>query len=215
VRGTILLLEAARKAKVEQFIFASSSSVYGGNSKVPFHESDPISRTVSPYAATKYAGELMCYTYHHLYGMPITCLRFFTVYGPRQRPEMAIHKFTRLIYEQKPIPFFGNGETARDYTYIDDIMQGVIAAIDHPFDFEVFNLGESSIVTLSELVRSLEEISGRKAILQNLPPQPGDVEITYADISKAAEKLGYAPRTAIRDGLRNFIGWFEGQRGRS
>jgi UDP-glucuronate 4-epimerase len=209
VRGTILLLDLARKTKIEQFIFASSSSVYGGNTKIPFQEDDPINRTVSPYAATKYSGELMCHTYHHLYGIPITCLRFFTVYGPRQRPEMAIHKFTRLIYEGKPIPFFGNGQTARDYTYIADIIQGVLCAIDRPFDFEVFNLGESSAITLSELVRMLEELSGRQAQLQKLPAQPGDVEITYADISKAAAKLGYTPHTPIQDGLTNFIHWFE------
>jgi UDP-glucuronate 4-epimerase len=209
VRGTILLLEFARKVKVEQFIFASSSSVYGGNTKVPFHENDAINRTVSPYAATKYSGELMCHTYHHLYGTPVTCLRFFTVYGPRQRPEMAIHKFTRLIYENQPIPFFGQGQTARDYTYIDDIVQGLVAAIDRPFDFEVFNLGESFTVTLTELVRLLQEISGREAKLEMLPSQPGDVEITYADISKAHEKLGYTPRTSIREGLAKFLTWFE------
>ena len=209
VRATIHLLDLARQRKVAQFVFASSSSVYGGNTKTPFHEDDRISRTVSPYAATKYAGELMCYTYHHLYGIPATCLRFFTVYGPRQRPEMAIHKFTRLIYEGKPIPFFGNGETSRDYTYIDDIIQGVAGAIDHPYDFEVFNLGESFCVTLSELVRLLEETSGRKVRLEELPPQPGDVEITYADISKARQMLHYQPHTPLADGLKKFIQWFE------
>jgi len=209
VRGTLYLLEMAKRYKVEQFVFASSSSVYGGNTKIPFSEEDNISRTVSPYAATKYAGELMCYTYHHLYGIPTTCLRFFTVYGPRQRPEMAIHKFARLIYEGKPIPFFGDGETARDYTYIDDIMQGVLAAIDRPFPFEVFNLGESFCVKLSELVALIEEISRRKAELQRLPNQPGDVEITYADISKARRLLGYNPQTPIRSGLEKFIAWFE------
>ncbi|MBI4475498.1 MAG: GDP-mannose 4,6-dehydratase [Acidobacteria bacterium] len=209
VRGTLYLLEMAKRYKVEQFVFASSSSVYGGNTKIPFSEEDNISRTVSPYAATKYAGELMCYTYHHLYGIPTTCLRFFTVYGPRQRPEMAIHKFARLIYEGKPIPFFGDGETARDYTYIDDIMQGVLAAIDRPFPFEVFNLGESFCVKLSELVALMEEISRRKAELQRLPNQPGDVEITYADISKARRVLGYNPQTPIRSGLEKFIAWFE------
>src|SRR5262249_10565695 len=161
------------------------SSVYGGNTKTPFHEDDRISRTVSPYAATKYAGELMCYTYHHLYGIPITCLRFFTVYGPRQRPEMAIHKFTQLVYEGKTGPFVGNRETSRDYPYIDYIIQGVVAAVDHPFDFEVFNLGESFCVNLHQLVESIENVSGRKARIQQLPPQPGDVEVTYADISKA------------------------------
>jgi UDP-glucuronate 4-epimerase len=209
VRGTIHLLDLARDRKVEQFVFASSSSVYGGNTKTPFQEDDRISRTVSPYAATKYAGELMCYTYHHLYRIPTTCLRFFTVYGPRQRPEMAIHKFTRLIYENKPIPFFGDGQTQRDYTYIDDIIQGVVAAIDHPFDFEVFNLGEAFCVTLGELVRSIEKVSGRTAQIQQLPAQPGDVEITYADIAKARRMLGYEPRTSIMEGLANFVRWFE------
>jgi UDP-glucuronate 4-epimerase len=210
VRATMQLLEAARKHNVGQFVFASSSSVYGGNTKTPFAEDDSISRTVSPYAATKYAGELMCYTYHHLYGIPTTCLRFFTVYGPRQRPEMAIHKFTRLIHEGKPIPFFGDGDTARDYTYIDDIIQGVLAAIDKPFPFEVFNLGESYPVPLSELVRHIEEIAGRKASVDRMPNQPGDVEITYADISKARRLLGYAPRAPIREGIEKFIRWFEG-----
>ncbi len=211
VRGTMNLLEMARQHKVEQFVFASSSSVYGGNTDVPFRETDRIHRTVSPYAATKYAGELMCYTYHHLYGIPTTCLRFFTVYGPRQRPEMAIHKFARLIYDNKPIPFFGDGSTARDYTYIDDIIQGVVAAIDHPLPFEVFNLGESSCVKLSELVDLLGEISGRKVELRRMPAQPGDVEITYADIGKANKLLGYEPRTTIKAGLSRFIEWFEKQ----
>ena len=151
----------------------------------------------------------MCYTYRHLYGIPTTCLRFFTVYGPRQRPEMAIHKFTRLIHEGKPIPFFGDGTTGRDYTYIDDIIQGVVAALDRPFDFEVFNLGESFCINLRELVESIEKVSHRKAELQMLPIQPGDVEITYADISKARQMLGYQPRTSIYDGLRKFVEWFE------
>jgi UDP-glucuronate 4-epimerase len=212
VRGTIMLLECAKKFKVEQFIFASSSSVYGGSAEVPFKEDQCISKTVSPYAATKYAGELMCYTYHHLYGIPSTCLRFFTVYGPRQRPEMAIHKFTRLMYEGKPIPYFGNGATARDYTYIDDIVQGLVAAIDRPFDFEIFNLGESFVVKLSDLIRRMEETSGRKIQLDQMAPQPGDVEFTYADISKARNLLGYAPQTSIVKGLTAFFEWFEKER---
>ena len=208
IKATMYLLELARRHGVKQFVFASSSSVYGANTKVPFSEDDRIDRTVSPYAATKYAGELMCHTYHHLYGIPTTCLRFFTVYGPRQRPEMAIHKFTRAIYEGKPIPFFGDGSTARDYTYINDIIQGVLAAIDRPFPFEVFNLGESSTVTLKQLVELLEEVSGRKALIDYLPSQPGDVEITYADVSKAKTLLGYRPSTSIREGLAKFIEWF-------
>lgn len=209
VRATMQLLELARKYKVDQFVFASSSSVYGGNVNTPFREDDSIRRTVSPYAATKYAGELMCYTYHHLYGIPTTCLRFFTVYGPRQRPEMAIHRFTQLIHDRKPIPFFGNGETARDYTYIDDIIHGLMSAIQRPFPFEVFNLGESSCVKLSELITLLEEVTGLKAELHRMPAQPGDVELTYADISKGRELLGYNPQTLINDGLKKFYSWFK------
>ena len=212
IRGTILLLEFVRKYNVQQFVFASSSSVYGADTEVPFREDARIYRTVSPYAATKYAGELVCYTYHHLYGTPMTCLRFFTAYGPRQRPEMAIHKFTRLIYEDKPIPFYGDGSTARDYTYIDDIIQGVVAAINRPFPFEVFNLGESSAITLKELVREIEVATGRKARLENLPTQPGDVEITFADVSKAARMLDYRPTTPIAKGLRKFVDWFEARK---
>lgn len=208
VRATMHLLELARKHSINQFIFASSSSVYGGNSNTPFREDHNISRTVSPYAATKYAGELMCYTYHHLYGVPTTCLRFFTVYGPRQRPEMAIHRFTELIYRGKPVPFYGGGETARDYTYIDDIIQGILAAIDHPFQFEVFNLGESFCVKLFELVSLLEDVTGRRAELLRLPAQAGDVEITFADISKARRLLAYKPQTSIRNGLKKFVDWF-------
>ena len=183
--------------------------MYGGNINTPLHEDDRINSTVSPYAATKYAGELMCYTYHHLYGIPTTCLRFFSVYGPRQRPEMAIHKFTQHLYEGKPIPFFGTGDTARDYTYIDDIIQGILATIARPFPFEVFNLGESFCVPLSQLVRLIEQVSGRKAELQRMPMQPGDVEITYADISKARRLLDYSPQTPIQAGLKKFITWFE------
>jgi UDP-glucuronate 4-epimerase len=212
VKGTINLLELTRKHKVDHFVFASSSSVYGAITTVPFDEGMKIDRTISPYAATKYAGELMCYTFHHLYGIPTTCLRFFTVYGPRQRPEMAIHKFTSLIYNAQPIPFFGDGSTARDYTYIDDIIRGVLAAADRPYPFEVFNLGESSIVTLSRLVQLIERLSGRTARILALPPQPGDVEITYADVSKARRLLDYQPSVSIETGLERFIQWFEEQR---
>jgi len=208
VEGTINLLELARTHQIEQFVFASSSSVYGASTKVPFSEADKIDCPVSPYAATKFAGELMCYTYHHLYGIPVTALRFFTAYGPRQRPEMAIHKFTRLIYEGKPIPLFGQGGTARDYTYIDDIVQGLLAAIDFSCEYEVFNLGESSTITLINLVRLIEQISAKPARIDFQPSQPGDVEITYADISKARRLLGYRPSTPIEDGLTYFISWF-------
>jgi UDP-glucuronate 4-epimerase len=212
IKGTMNLLELARLHSVEQFVFASSSSVYGANTKVPFSENDRIGLTVSPYAATKYAGELMCHTYHHLYGTPTICLRFFTVYGPRQRPEMAIHKFTQAIYDGRAIPFFGDGSTARDYTYIDDIIQGILGAMASSLAFEIFNLGESSVVTLSELVKTIEELCGRKAMIQRMPSQPGDVEITYADVSKARQLLGYHPTTPIRDGIRRFIQWFEANR---
>jgi UDP-glucuronate 4-epimerase len=209
VRATIELLELAVSRKVEQFVFASSSSVYGANTKLPFSEDDPILRTVSPYAATKYAAELFCHTYHHLHGMPTTCLRFFTVYGPRQRPEMAIHKFARLIYDAQPIPMYGDGSTARDYTYIDDIVAGLVAAIDRPFDFEVINLGESRTVTLAELIGVLETCSGKKATVDRMDMQPGDVEVTYADVRKAARLLDYRPETPIETGIEKFLEWFE------
>jgi UDP-glucuronate 4-epimerase len=208
IKGTLCLLELARQHRISQFVFASSSSVYGANTKTPFSEEDRIDRTVSPYAATKYAGELLCYTYSHLYGIPATCLRFFTVYGPRQRPEMAIHKFAQLIHDGRPIPFYGDGSTARDYTYIDDIIDGIVAALDRPTPYEVFNLGESSTVTLKELVMTLEKVIGKPAIIQRLPSQPGDVEITYADITKARTLLGYNPSTAIADGLKSFNDWY-------
>ena len=209
IKGTMNLLELARSSKVEQFVFASSSSVYGANDKVPFSEEDRIDRTVSPYAATKYAGELMCHTYHHLYGVPTTCLRFFTVYGPRQRPEMAIHKFTRLLHEGNPIPMYGDGSTARDYTYIDDIVAGVLASLDRPFPFEILNLGESATVSLRSLIDTLEQVSGRKPKIELLPLQPGDVTITYADVSKARRLLDYTPSTSIKTGLTLFLRWFE------
>lgn len=209
IRGSMILLELARQHKVQQIVFASSSSVYGATTNIPFTEEDRIHQTISPYAATKYAGELMCHTYHYLYGIPITCLRFFTAYGPRQRPDLAIHTFTRLIYEGKPIPFFGDGSTSRDHTYIDDIIQGVVASIDRPFGFEVFNLGESTTVTLSELVAQIEKACGKKAIIKQLPPPPGDMPVTFADISKARRMLGYKPTTPIDQGLKTFVEWFK------
>jgi len=209
IRGTLELLEQIRVHGVEQLVFASSSSVYGANEKVPFSEEDPILRTISPYAASKYAGELFCHTYHHVYGIPITCLRFFTVYGPRQRPEMAIHKFTRLLYDGRPIPMFGDGSTARDYTYIDDIVAGMLAAVDRPLGFEVINLGESQTVTLRELIEALERVSGRKATIRRQPLQAGDVSVTFADVRKARRLLGYNPGTRIDDGLKAFLEWFE------
>lgn len=214
VRGTIIMLEVARRRPLKTFVFASSSSVYGGLQTVPFSETASLSRPISPYAATKLAGELMCYTYHHLYGLPITCLRLFTVYGPRQRPEMAIHQFVRLIDAGQPVPLFGDGTTRRDFTYIDDIVQGVMAALDRPFPFEVFNLGESDTIELKDLIGVIEQCVGKKACIQAMPAQPGDMPVTYADISKARRSLNYRPTTPVKEGVRLFVDWFRArQRG--
>lgn len=209
VDGTVNLLERAREHQIKQFVFGSSSSVYGINAKVPFSEDDPISQPISPYAATKAAGEFLCHTYTHLYGFRCVCLRFFTVYGPRQRPDLAIHKFARLLSEGKPIPVFGDGTTRRDYTYIDDILAGVRAAIDYSAtDFEVINLGESRTVELRELIALLEKELGVEARIDRQPLQPGDVPQTYADISKARQLLGYDPQTPIEVGIQRFVEWF-------
>jgi UDP-glucuronate 4-epimerase len=213
INGTLNLLEQARKNSVKQFVFGSSSSVYGINAKVPFSEEDPIRQPISPYAATKAAGELLCHTYSHLYDLRSVCLRFFTVYGARQRPDLAIHKFARLISQGKPIPVFGDGKTRRDYTYIDDVIAGIRAAID--FDqtnYEVINLGESRTVELKELISLLEQELGQKAIIDSQPLQPGDVPQTFADIAKARRLLGYDPQTQIEVGIRRFVEWFRGQR---
>ena len=209
VRGTLLLLERIRRSSGCRFIFASSSSVYGSNENVPFREVDDIHHPVSPYAATKRAGELHAYTYHHLYGIPTTCLRFFTVYGPRQRPEMAIHKFVRMTLAGEALPFYGDGTTARDYTYIDDIVSGVLGAIDNCAGYEIYNLGESLTTTLDELVQNIGSALGREVILDRQPMQPGDVVITYADVSKARERLGYAPTTALPEGMLRFVDWYQ------
>jgi UDP-glucuronate 4-epimerase len=212
VTGTLNLLEFARQHNVKQFVFGSSSSVYGINAKVPFSEDDPIRQPISPYAATKGAGELLCHTYSHLYGIRCICLRFFTVYGPRQRPDLAIHKFARLITEGKPIPVFGDGTTRRDYTYVDDIIDGVVAAINYDqSDYEVINLGESRTVELRELIALLEKELDANAIIDRQPPQPGDVPQTFADISKARKLLGYNPQTQIEEGLHSFVDWFRGK----
>lgn len=208
VRGTLILLEELKKRPTTRFVFASSSSVYGSNDKVPFEETDDIHHPVSPYAATKRAGELLCYTHHHLYGIPTTCLRFFTVYGPRQRPEMAIHKFVRAALEKKPIPFYGDGSTRRDYTYVDDIVDGVVRSIDRCDGYEIYNLGESATTSLSELVESIGRVCGVTPILDRQPMQPGDVLITYADVSKARSRLGYAPKIKVADGLERFVRWY-------
>jgi UDP-glucuronate 4-epimerase len=212
VTGTLNLLEFARQHNIKQFVFGSSSSVYGINAKVPFSEDDPIRQPISPYAATKGAGELLCHTYSHLYGIRCICLRFFTVYGPRQRPDLAIHKFARLISEGKPIPVFGDGTTRRDYTYIDDIIDGVAAAINYAeSDYEVINLGESRTVELRELIVLLEKELDAHAIIDRQPPQPGDVPQTFADITRARKLLGYNPQTQIEEGLHRFVDWFRGK----
>jgi UDP-glucuronate 4-epimerase len=211
VAGTAMILETIRKHPVENFVFGSSSSVYGINEKLPFTEEDNLSKPVSPYAATKLAGEQLCFTYHYLYGFPVTCLRFFTVYGPRQRPEMAIHLFARKIRDDQAVIIYGDGESRRDYTFVDDIIDGVVRALDRPFPFEIFNLGESRTVSLEEIVTLLEENLGRKAVIERLPDQPGDVPITYADVSKARDMLGYDPCVPIEEGIRRFAEWFKGK----
>jgi UDP-glucuronate 4-epimerase len=214
VQGTLTLLECAREFGVHRFLFGSSSSVYGNSSHVPFSEEQVELRPISPYAATKLAGEMLAYTYAHLYGLPVICLRFFTVYGPRQRPDLAIHKFTALIEAGKPLPIFGDGSTGRDYTYVDDIVAGVLAALDRTpvvtngTAFEVFNLGNSHPIKLSELVALLERITGRKATRASMPAQPGDVLLTWADITKAKNLLGYQPATPLEEGLKRFVAWY-------
>jgi UDP-glucuronate 4-epimerase len=205
IKGTLNLLEVSRLHPIKQFVFASSSSVYGGNVKIPFSESDPVDSPVSPYAATKKGGELFCYNYHHLYKIPMTCLRFFTVYGPRQRPEMAIHCFARSIRDEKPLPLFGDGTIQRDFTYIEDIIDGITLAIEKPFDYEIFNLGESETHPVNEVIQLLSKYIGKPARINYLPPQPGDMPVTYADISKARKKLGYAPQTSLEQGLFKFV----------
>ncbi len=209
VNGTVNLLELARQHEIKQFVFASSSSVYGINSKIPFSEDDRIYQTISPYAATKAAGEFLCHTFSHLYDIRVVGLRFFTVYGARQRPDLAIHKFSKLISEGKPIPVFGDGTTRRDYTYIEDIIQGVRASIDYDqSNYEIFNLGESQTTELRELIEVLEENLGKKAIIERKPLQPGDVPQTFADISKARKLLNYNPTTKIKEGIPKFVEWF-------
>ena len=210
VEGTTHLLEAARKHGVGRFAFASSSSVYGNLRRVPFREEDDVAEPISPYAATKRAGELICYTFHHLYRLPVACLRFFTVYGPRQRPDLAIHKFTRLIDAGRPIPFFGDGSTSRDYTYVEDIVAGTLAALDRipDYGYRVYNLGGSSPVTLATLVDEIARAVGKPAILDKQPAQPGDVSRTFADVSLAQQELGYDPKVTLSEGLRKFVAWY-------
>jgi UDP-glucuronate 4-epimerase len=212
INGTLNLLQLAREHGVRQFVFGSSSSVYGTNTKVPFNEADPIFNPISPYGATKAGGELLCHAYAYLYQMRIVCLRFFTVYGARQRPDLAIHKFAKLINSGKPIPVFGDGTTRRDYTYIDDIIAGVRAAINYDHTvYEVINLGESRMVELRELISLLENALGKKAEIDWQPMQPGDVPQTFADITKARRLLGYDPQTQIENGIHKFVDWFQQQ----
>ena len=198
VRGTLNLLELARQFQVPHFIFASSSSVYGNQEKIPFSETDPVNEPVSPYAATKKSGEMLCYTYAHLYKIKMTCLRFFTVYGPKGRPDMAPYLFTKALLNNEPIQKFGNGKSKRDYTYIDDIVAGIIKCIEKPFDFEVFNLGNNHPVTLNEFIETLESIIKTKANCISLPIQAGDVSVTYADIAKAKKLLSWEPKISLR-----------------
>lgn len=207
VEGTTHLLEAAVRNGVKKFVFASSSSVYGNNSRVPFSEEDPVEHPISPYAATKRAGELMCSTYSTLYRLPIACLRFFTAFGPRQRPDLAIHKFTRLIREGKPIPFFGDGSMSRDHTFIADIVSGILAALDRCDRYRIYNLGGSSPVSLKTLVEQIEIAVGKKAIIDRRPEQPGDVQRTYADLARSKAELDYEPRVSLAEGLRQFVDW--------
>lgn len=220
VTGTATLLEWARKRSIRTFIFASSSSVYGNNDKVPFAEHDPVDHPISPYAATKKAGEVLCHTYHHLHDMTLLCLRLFTVYGPRQRPDLAIHKFARLIERAEPIPMFGDGTSERDYTFIDDLLQGLEGALEWARDrvaadepsYEIVNLGESRTVPLREMIRVLGQEMGIEPEIQRLPMQPGDVDRTWADISKARDLFGYDPTWEFRDGIREFVSWFRDTR---
>jgi len=220
VNGTTVLLDAAKTHNVTKFVFGSSSSVYGNNEKVPFSEDDNVDFPISPYAATKKAGELICHTYHHLYGIDVTCLRYFTVYGPRQRPDLAIHKFAKLIEQGKPIPVYDDGTAMRDFTYIDDIIDGTVTAIKQlvarrsslgsrvtGHGFSIYNLGHSHPISVNDLIAEIEKALGKKAVKEYLPPQPGDVERTYADITKAAKELGYNPSTTIQEGLAKFTTW--------
>ena len=215
VSGTLHLLDAARVIGVERFIFASSSSVYGISKTVPFSEDQHLTQTLSPYAATKIAGEFLCSTYSHLYRMHVVALRYFTVYGPRQRPDLAIHQFTRRIYAGQPIDQFGDGTTRRDYTYIDDVIHGTMAALAyHGPSFDIFNLGESETIQLRDLIVAIENALGKKAKINRLPEQPGDMPLTCADVSKARKLVGYNPTTRLSDGLPRFIDWFLRMKGR-
>jgi len=211
VKGTLNLLELCKEHGAEHFIFGSSSSVYGISGKVPFSEKDQVN-PISPYAVSKRACELYSYAYSHLYAIHVSCLRFFTVYGPRQRPDMAMHKFTRLIDQNKEVPMYGNGTSKRDFTYINDIIDGILSVLSKEFNFEVFNLGSSKTVELRHLISLIEENLGKKAKIEQLPEQIGDVPLTYANISKSERLLGYQPKVSIEDGVKKFIRWYRGTR---
>ncbi len=211
--GTLNLLEAIKDIGIKNFVFASSSSVYGINSKIPFSEDDPIRYPVSPYASTKRAGELMCFTYSHLYGIPITCLRFFTVYGERGRPEMAVQKFTHLIWEGREVPVYGDGTARRDFTYIGDIINGLVTSVYRPFNYEIINLGGSQTVEVRRLISIIEDRLGKKARIKYLDPAPGDVPVTYADVTKAERLLGYRPEVNIEAGVERYVRWFLARKG--
>lgn len=213
IAGTLNVLEAMKQFGVDKLVFASSSSVYGNNKKVPFAEVDNVDKAISPYAATKKSCEILAHTYHHLYKMDMILLRFFTVYGERQRPDLAIHKFTKMIFAETPIPFYGDGTTRRDYTYIKDIVDGVEKSIRYVKEnnsvYEILNLGESKTISLKEMVETISEVVGKKAIINQLPMQPGDVKQTYADISKAQKMIGYAPTMDFRKGIERFVAWYK------
>ena len=211
IEGTLNLLERCRHDGVSRFVFASSSSVYGNRDEVPFRETDNVDQPVSPYAATKKAGELLCATYHHLFGLNVHCLRFFTVYGPRQRPEMAIHKFTRLIATDQPITMFGDGSSSRDYTYVTDIAAGVVASVARCEGYRIFNLGESKTITLKDLIAAIGDALDKVPEVIEFPNQPGDVVRTFADITRARTELGYAPQVGILEGIEQFVAWYRAQ----
>jgi UDP-glucuronate 4-epimerase len=208
VQGTVRLLEAMRQAKVKRLLFGSSSSIYGNQVKMPFSETDDVSQPISPYAASKHSGELLCHVYHHLYGLEVACLRFFTVYGPRQRPDLAIHKFTQLALSGQPIPLYGDGLTRRDYTYVADIVRGIAQAMEMPgLTYEIVNLGAGRPVSLLDLVRAVEEALGKPLDIRFLDKQPGDVEQTWADIEKAGRLFGYSPSVSLQEGVGRFMAW--------
>lgn len=211
VIGSQHLLDACRESQPSHLVFASSSSVYGGCTEVPFKEDNPVARPISPYAATKRMNELQAHVYSHIYGLNVTMLRFFTVYGPRQRPDMAIHKFTRLLFEDKPIPMFGDGSTRRDYTYIDDIIDGLLRCVDRPFRYEIFNIGEHHTTSLRELIDRVAKCVGKPAKIDVQPLQPGDVTITFADIDHARDLLDYNPTFSMEEGIRRFVEWYKKQ----